>query len=211
MKKRTIRTCGFTLIEAIMVVGIITLVGGAIVAFQRTVIRNTRIIQSALITEQQARKTLSSFVSEMREATQSAAGSYAIESAGTSSIVFYSNVDGGTDVERVRYFLATSTAGSAVYDVVKKGVIKAVGVTYPAGSETFRTVATAVKNTSLTPLFTYYDTGYAGTSTALSVPINIPSVRLIKLELLVDPNAALSPVPQTYSTQVSIRNLKSNL
>lgn len=208
--KKNYPQLGFTLIEVLVAVGILTFLGLAMVAFQQSVLKNTKFVQSALISQQQTRKTLTAFVKELRTAAPSASGAYAIESAGTSSLVFYSNIDKDTAVERVRYFYATSST-NGVYNTLKKGVIEPVGITYPAANERFTTVVNFMKNATATPIFEYYDTGYAGTSSSLTLPINIPLVRLIKMSLVVDPNAGRSPIVQTYSTEVSIRNLKSNL
>jgi prepilin-type N-terminal cleavage/methylation domain-containing protein len=208
--KKNSRNSGFTLIEILVAVAIVTMLGGAMVAFQQSVLKNTKFIQSSLLSQQQARKTLTTFVKEVRVAAPSASGAYAIESAGTSSLVFYANIDKDAAIERVRYFYATSSA-NAVLNTLRKGTIDPVGTTYPAANERFSTVVGYMKNSTSTPIFTYYDTSYAGTSSALTVPINIPLIRLIQLNLVVDPNAARSPVVQTYTTQVTIRNLKTNL
>lgn len=205
---------GFTLIEAIVAIGIMTLIGGGIVAFQKSVIVNSKVLQGTLVSQQQVRKTFSAFSAELRSAGPSANGSYAIESAGTSSIVFYSNIDNDTMVERVRYFYATSSMGSAVLNVLKKGVTRPVGAVYTTAPETITTIVYDVKNSSTTPIFTYFDSAYSGaaSSTApLAQPVSIAQVRLVKMSLAIDPNASRSPVYQTYETQVSIRNLKDNL
>ncbi len=202
---------GFTLIEAIITIAILMMIGGAITTFERSIITNAKVLQSSLIAQQQVRKTLSIFTAELRSATQSANGAYPIETAATSSITFFSNIDSDASVERVRYFLATSTKPN-VYDVLKKGIVKPTGTTYDLSTEKISTIVNDLKNSSTTPVFTYYDTNYNGTSssTPLADPVNLPSVRLVKVSLSVDPNAARSPVYQSYTTQVTIRNLKDN-
>lgn len=208
-KKRTIGTLGLTLIEMIVGVGVFTMILGGIILFQRTVIVSTRMAQTNLTIHSQVRKTLASFATELRAAKPSASGAYSLESVGTSSLIFYSNIDDVTDVERVRYYLATSTTGGR-YDVVKRGVIKAVGTTYPSANEVTSTVVTSVRNASSTPLFTYFDRNYAGTSTALTLPINIPSVRHVQMNLVVEESSGRATTSRAYTTHVSIRNLKDN-
>lgn len=204
------KQAGLTLIEIIVGVGIFTMILGAIIIFQRTVIWSTRSAQNNLIIHQQARKTLASFATELRAARPSASGAYAIEAAGTSSVVFYSNIDKVSDVERVRYFLATSTMGGR-YDVVKKGVTKPVGTAYPTSTSEVITIAvTSLRNSSSTPLFRYFDRNFAGTSTALSLPINISAVRHAQMNLLVEELAGRATTSRAYTTHVSIRNLKDN-
>ncbi len=202
---------GFTLVEAIVSIAIILLIGGSMIAFYRSVIMNTKVLQSSLNAQQQIRRVQQAFIAELRSATQSAGGAYTIESAGTSSIAFFSNTDADASIEHVRYFFATSTKGGP-YNVLKKGVIKPTGTVYDPTLEKISTVVFDVKNSSTTPIFTYYDSTYNGTSstTPLAEPINVPAIRLVKMSLAVDPNAGRSPVYQTYTTQVSIRNLKDN-
>lgn len=198
-------THGFTLVEVITTIAIMLTVGGGIIAFQRSLIVNTKILQSALISEQQVRRTLQLFIGEIRGAGASAGGAYAIEAASTSSLTFYANIDKDASIERVRYFLATST--------LKKGIVKPTGTTYNLATEKISSIVFDMKNTSSTPVFIYFDKNYNGISstTPLVSPINIPSIRLIKMSLSVDPNASRSPTFQTYTTQVSLRNLKDNL
>src|SRR3989344_8520903 len=114
------RPQGFTIIEAVIAITFITLVGVVIVVFQKSVIGNTKIIQSNLVAQTQIRKTLQMFVAEVRSSTQSAAGGYVIEKAATSSLVFYGNIDNDSLIERVRYFIPTTTPPTAL----KKGITK---------------------------------------------------------------------------------------
>lgn len=205
---------GFSMVEVVVSIAIITLLTGSIVTLQRNIFMNSKVLQSSMIAQHQVRKTLEGFSSEVRSATMSAGGAYAIESAGTSSIVFFSNIDIDASIERVRYFYATSSNTGSTYTVLKKGVTKPVGTLYNPANEQISTVMLDVKNGTSTPIFTYFDSSYNGTASStapLVQPVSIPSIRLIKIFVAVDPNAARSPVYQTYSTQVSVRNLKDNL
>jgi hypothetical protein len=201
---------GLTLIESIVGVGILVLLLGAVILFHRTVIMSTQIAQTNLTIHQQVRRTLSTLTLELRAAKPSASGSYPIESAGTSSIVFYSDIDATTDVERIRYYLATSTAGSSVYDTIRKGVIKPVGTTYPTANETTSVIARYVRNASSTPLFTYFNSNYAGTSSPLGLPVNIPSIRHVRMDIRVEERAGRGTTSRSYMTHVSVRQLKDN-
>lgn len=201
---------GLTAIELIVGVAIFTMILGGIILFQRTVMWNTKAAQTNLTIHSQVRRTLAAFATELRAARSSASGAFAIESVGTSSIVFYSNIDKVSDMERVRYFLATSTTGGR-YDVIRKGVTKPVGTAYPTSTSEVITVAvTAVRNSSSTPLFTYFDRNYAGTSTALSSPVNVSAVRHVQMNILVEESAGRGTTTRTYTTHSSIRNLKDN-
>ena len=201
------RITGFTLVEVVVSVGILLLVGGAMIAFERGLISNTRVLQSDLISQQQARKTFSVFTKYTRSAGQSASGGYAIEYAGTSTFVFYSNVDSDPLIERVRYFLDDAQ--------LNVGVTKPVGTAYAPGDEVISNAVLNVANDAFSPLFVYYDKYYDGynasSSDPLSLPIDIPSIRMVKMQLSINHAVASVVNVQTYVTQASIRNLKDNL
>jgi prepilin-type N-terminal cleavage/methylation domain-containing protein len=196
---------GFTLIEVVVAIGILGMISGAVVTLERNVTMQAKAIQSSLIAQQQTTQALRSFLKEMRGATQSAGGAYAIEAVSTSSITFFANIDSDPSIERVRYFLASTS--------LHKALLEPTGTLYNPANEGVRVIVRDIRNSSTTPLFEYYDKNYTGTasSTPLAIPVNIPEVRLIKMSLPVDPNKARSPVFQTYTTQVSVRNLKDNL
>lgn len=196
---------GMTLVEIIVSVGIITVVGMGVAAIQRNIIVNTTILQNTFVTQQKVQRALTKFVKEMRGATQSAGGAYAIEAASTSSITFFANVDADTSIERVRYYVASST--------LYRGLTEPTGTIYNMANEGAYALVHNIQNSSTTPIFEYYTKDYDGTSTstALTSPINIPDVRLVKIMLPVEPSVARSSSFQTYSTQVSVRNLKDNL
>lgn len=198
---------GFTLIEVLVSISILLMIGSSVIAFERSVLTSSKVLQAELNSQQQVRRTLAAFVSNVRGATQSATGGYAIESAGTSTLVFYTNIDKDSLVERVRYFVSAST--------LMRGVIKPVGALYLSSNESITRVVSDVANDSSSPVFVYYDSAYDGFTSSstdpLPLPVNIPAIRLIQIVLTVNPNGVRSPVMQTYSTQVSIRNLKDNL
>ncbi len=198
---------GFTLIEAVIGIAVMTIIALGVVAFQRSVIMNTKVVQSELREEQQVRKALAMFTTDVRSATASAAGAYAIATTSSSTFMFYANVDTDGSIEQIRYFLASST--------LRKGVTKPTGTVYNQANEKISVIVNDISNATSSPIFIYYDTGYDGFTSSstdpLPSPINIPLVRLVKMQLTVNPNGIRSPVMQTYMTQATLRNLKDNL
>ena len=90
------------------------------------------------------------------------------------------------------------------------------GIVIPSGSplgytnsETITTLLTNITNT--TTIFNYYDTSYDGTTASLTIPVDVSVIRLVKITLTVDNNTNLPPPAVTFTTQVSLRNLKDNL
>lgn len=195
---------GFSLIEILVEIGIFTLIGIAIYTFQRDVFSLNRVIVSNLSVQDEVRRSLKVMSAEIRTASPSSLGAYALTQTATSSFTFYSNIDSDASKERVRYFLSGTT--------LKKGVIKPSGspLTYNPASEIVTELIHDLANAT-TSIFSYYDEDYDGTSPSLDEPIDISAVRLVKITLVIDKDPAALPAPMTLTTQVSIRNLKDNL
>jgi prepilin-type N-terminal cleavage/methylation domain-containing protein len=193
---------GFTLVEILIAVFIFTIIGIAVVKFQIDIFSLNKLTSTNLVAQQNARQTLKDFTAEVRSMSPSNAGAYYIDQASTSSLTFYTNIDNDSDTEKVRYFLSGTT--------FKKGVIHPIGNTYSQGNEVVKESVHGIAN-GTTSIFSYYDNSYDGTSTPLNQPINISSIRLIKINLLIDEDTLKSPGPLYMTTQVSIRNLKDNL
>ena len=140
-------------------------------------------------------------ISEIRTASVSSNGAYPIDQATVSSFTFFSDINNDNLREKIRYFLSGST--------LQKGVIQPTGnpLVYNPANEKISILASGV--TSLA--FGYYDKNYDGTTAALSFPINVPVVRLVKITVTIDQDPNRPPGPMTFTTQVSIRNLKDNL
>lgn len=131
-------------------------------------------------------------------------GSYPLANVATSTMTFYSDTDGDGIREQIRYYVSSST--------LKRGSIVPTGSNYTySGQESVKVLVSDIKNSSTTPIFQYYDRNYTGTSSALTYPIDISKVRLVKVNLLVDADVNRSPTQKSYTSQVSIRNLKDNL
>ena len=189
----------------IVMIAVITIVGGAISLFERTIIRQTRSVQSSLISQQKAYRALFVFSREVRGAQPSAAGAYPIAEAATSSLTFFANVDNDADIERVRYFLATTT--------LYRGLLEPTGTTYNSANERVSSIVVDTKNSQASPLFDFYDENYDGATTTppLTIPVNISDIRLIRLSLPIKQNTLQGSTYKTYSAQVTLRNLKDNL
>lgn len=196
---------GMTLVEIIVVLSILGIIMIIVSKFGVDVLSNNRYAQDSLITIQDARVILRTISKELRSASISNIGSYTISQAGTSSITFFSDIENDGLKEQIRYFISSST--------LKKGIIKPTGspLTYNSANEIFSILAYNVKNTASSPLFEYYNSSYTGSGNALSQPVTVSQVRLVKVNLLLDVNPYKSPIPRSYTTQVNIRNLKDNL
>ncbi|KKU25433.1 MAG: hypothetical protein UX39_C0029G0003 [Candidatus Magasanikbacteria bacterium GW2011_GWA2_46_17] len=195
---------GFSVIEVLVGTFILTLMGITIYYFQKDVFSLNRILSSGLTAQDEARRALKSMSAEVRTASPSSIGAYALAQTATSSFTFYSDIDDDSFKERVRYFLDSTT--------LKKGIIKPSGtpLTYNPANEIISELIHDATNAA-TSTFSYYDADYDGTTQPLTEPINIAAVRLVKITVTIDENPQTPPGPATLTTQISIRNLKDNL
>ncbi len=195
---------GFSLVELLVSLAILTMVIGVLTAFEKDVISLDDTLQFSLNAQLGGREVVRTMVTELRKATQSAVGSYPIVLASTSAITFYSDINGNGTAEQVRYFLSGNT--------IKKGVVVPTGspLSYNQANEVVTTLISSVVASSTLPIFQYYPSTYAGTSSPLAQPVNIPSVRLVQITVIIDANPLRSPSKLVVTSQVMLRNLKDN-
>lgn len=197
-------TKGFTVVELIIVIAIVALVAVAVGKFAGDVFYLGSVSRGSLSVSQDARNLLRVMTRELRAAAPSANGAFPLVTVASSSVAFFSDIDGNGQRDYVRYFLSSTT--------LMKGVTAPAGnpLVYSTSTENTFVVMSDVRN-GTSSIFTYFDNAYAGTSSPLTFPVSIPAVRLIRIDLTLDANADRAPATRTFTTQVSIRNLKDNL
>src|SRR3989344_5086568 len=200
------KNSGFSLVEFLFSVAMATIIVVIVTLFAKNAITLNSSAQSSMTAMLEGRKILSVLVAELRSAIPSALGSYPIESAATSTIIFFADVDADEVADRVRYFLDPVTLS------VKRGVILASG-SPPAYTEqeSFSTLITDISNGASTPLFDYYDGNYTESSLPLSMPVNILDVRLVKITIKIERDPNRAPELTTLTSQAALRNLKDNI
>ncbi len=196
---------GFTIIELLISIAIITALTVSVTSFQRDVFYLNNTLQSSLNAQLDARHVVKIAVAELRKASPSSLGAYPIELASSTGITFYSDIDSDGQKEKVRYYLSGTT--------IKKGVIAPSGnpLTYSSANEKTTTLINSVVASTTVPLFQYYSSTYTGTTSPLSIPVDVSTVRLIKITVIIDNNPAHSPAPIIITSQVTLRNVKDNL
>ena len=197
---------GFSLIEFLIAVSIATILIVVVTIFMKDIFTYNASSQASMTTVLEGRKVLRTMVAELRAATQSVDNLYVIDTAATSSLVFYVDTNGDGLPDKVRYFLDNTSK------VVKKGVIIASGS--PSGylaSEDISVLINNVSNGSSTPLFDYFDKNFGGTTSPMVVPVDKASIRLVKITVNIDKDVNRSPFTTTVSSEAVLRNLKDNL
>lgn len=193
---------GFTIVEVLFGVSIFVLIMVLIALFARNTWNYNTFLSGGLANVDNMRLALKTISAEIRTASTAETGAYVISQATDTSFAFYSDIDSDGLTEKVRYYLE---AGK-----LKKGVIKPSGspLTYNSANETISVLISGVTSPTT---WSYYDANYDGTSAPLSSPVNVSQVRLVKITVTIDQDPNKAPTTHSFSTQVSIRNLKDNL
>lgn len=197
---------GFTLIELIISLGILSFVIAIIILFSNYFFQGYQFTfqENQIVSETQA--SIRSMTREIREMRDSEEGTYPLEYAGDREIIFYSDIDGDHQTDRIRYF----TSGKEL----KKGV------TYPSGnppgydlaSEKIEIITSSLKLSS-DSIFTYYNGSWPSdtANNPLSINSRLLNTRLIKISLALDTNENSGPDSHMLNTSVQLRNIKTNL
>jgi len=188
-----------TLIELLVTIAILTLVSIALMTLIQSFYKDNSYLMEETAALASTRSGVSDAIATIREATYGDDGSYPVASAGTSTITVYADVDDDDAVERVTYRLLDG--------VLYRTVTDATGYppSYSHATDATTTIATYVRNTGATPLFTYYDKAGAQLSTTSTPTADISSVQV---QLLVDLNPDRAPNVFTLIEKATLRNLQ---
>ena len=198
---------GFTLIETLVTIAIFGTVIVAAGDLLRVIFASTTTNPAALNAVDQAQSAASLFVNQVRDGSYGNDGSFPLNQASTSQIIFFSPFGSSdpTTMYRYRYFISTST----LYE----------GVTVPSGSPlSYNTanekLSALVSGVSVgtSSLFSYYGGTYAGTTSPLTQPVNVNQVTYVQMSFYVNLNERRGATTTSFiSTGATIRNLKINL
>lgn len=196
---------GFTLIETVVAIGLFTIIGGGSILLIGSMVSTNRQLGTVAADADQARQVIFRIMKELRNSESSNTGAYSIAQANPQELIFYSNIDGGSDIERIRYYLSNNN--------LYRGVVKPTGTpyTYNLGSESSVKLLSDLA-TGSQPLFYYFPGSFTGTEPALIAPINITQIRYLRMDILLK-NKAGATGTNVYSISggATIRSLKSNL
>lgn len=186
---------GFTLIEMVVVIGLVAIISFVVSIFLSQSIKSYRLKRQSVDLQEKAAHV-------MREFEQTARAATSVASATETEFKFYRFFDlTSLYPTQVRYFLDG--------DKFKIGIVDPVPVgnnpSYPPENEKITLIIDDVVNTDV--LFKYYN----GSSAALSDPIDKVSVRMVELTISLDQNPGAPPDAITELTKVSLRNMKDNL
>lgn len=203
-KIKNIKQKGFSLAEVVVATAIVSAIFIAVFGFGQNIFSFNSNAQKNLSAQTDGRRVLKDIVKELRSASPGSQGAYPISLASTTALTFFVNVDDDEYKEQVRYFLQGKE--------LKKGVTKPSGspLIYDPDDEKVFILVRDINN-GLTPIFEYFDSNYAGTSTPLTQPVQITKIRFVRITLKIEPNSIKSLGPVIVTSQVFLRNLKDNL
>ena len=192
-KKR--RNRGFSLIEMVIVIGLISVLTTLVSVFLSQSLKSYRFKNQSVALEENA-------ASVMREFEQSARAATEILIADKNELKFYRFYDlNSPEPKQVRYFIDDNK--------FKVGITNPVGISpnisYPSSNEVITLLIENVVNTD--HLFDYFD----GLGNDLSFPVNINSIRMAQLVITLDKDITKPPAEITETTKITFRNLKDNL
>lgn len=186
---------GVTLLEVMVTVGIFLLVSAAILTLYIKSIQGNDNISDQLSSEAAVRKLIeTSFPNDLRPAESSGVGSFVLSKAEDDEINFYSDVDGDSRPELVRYYLDGNT--------LKRGVISPTGEPpqYLSVNESVKTALTNINNGSI---FTYYD----NSDSPLGQPVNPGVVKAVGISVTIsDPTG--NSASFSDQTKIVIRSVE---
>lgn len=198
MKKKLIKN-GFTLIEVIVSISIFIVLMLAInflfVSLYRQQGTNIGMIQRI----NKANTTIDTMGREIREANRAESGYFTLATAGSSTLIFFSDIDEDGLTEKVSYFLDGTD--------LKKNVVEPGTDSKYADAGTTSVACMDVQNGS-NPIFTYYDQNYIISGEPLTAPIDVLKVRLVGVSLDINSPSKKSSYPLHIETKVQFRNLR---
>lgn len=203
-KNNQYKNAGFTLFEIMVTIGVITIILVPLTRLQVNILSYNVFFQNTISLQDEARRALQNFSSEVRSAVPAENGSYLIGEAKDNSFIFYRDINHDGNAERIRYFKEGNE--------LKKGVIIPLGnpPTYSLSNEKIISIAHNVKNSETEPVFSYFDRDYDGQTSPLVQPIESTLIRLVKLNVVLGEGNARQD-KMNLSTQVSMRNVKDNI
>jgi type II secretory pathway pseudopilin PulG len=189
---------GYTLVEILVVLSIMMMVLFMGADYIINGFRSTTFNLEQEDAIDNARGAVDVFTREIRGANNSNNGAYTIQTVYPQEFIFYSDINDDNLFEKIRYYLSASGT-EFMRDVIAPGPFP-----YNYNQATSTSLIARYINNGSEPLFFYYD-GNGATSTAIN------NIRMIGISLKVNVTPERAPNDYYVVTDVSIRNLKSNL
>lgn len=197
------RQSGMTLVEAVVAIGIFTVLSLAITTSVTSLYSyNAYTIEQANEIDN-ARRGITQWSRDAKELTTAEDGTYAVAVIDEHTFGYYSDTDLDSTVEYVEYVLATTTLTKYTYNPT--GSPATYNLSSPDRAEILSEYVQNINQGTST--FFYYD----NVGSALSSTSPIIDVRLIRMQLIVNIDPARSPGEFMLRSSIAPRNVKDNL
>jgi len=195
-------TKGLTLIELLIVIGILGFLGLAISQLLGDTFKNNRELSQSLLAVQETRSAIKKMVSEIRIANSANTGAYPIVTASSTQFSFYADTDNDGIYSRIRYFYLNGS--------LMRGEIIPTGspLSYNSANETVSTLVHNVINNA-SGIFFYHGEAYTGVEDPLAEPYNTSDIRLVRIRITADASTSTPPAAITEESTVFIRTFKT--
>lgn len=198
-----IKDAGMTLIEAVIAIGIYTVLSLAISSSVTDFYKMHAYTLGQANEIENARRGMTQWNRDVKEMTTGADGTFPVAVIEPYRFGYYSDTDQDSRVEYIEYILATTTLTKFSYNPV--GIPAVYNFTTPDKTEI---LSLYVRNIELaTSTFFYFDN--AGNELNSASPII--NVRYVKAQIIVNIDPARSPGEFMLKSSVAPRNLKDNL
>jgi len=204
MREKKEKSKGMSLIEVLVAISIFTIgIMGFTQLFMRSWQINSHTMQMGQ-TSLAVSQSVNKMVGYLRKTRQGDDGAYAIKAASKNDLVVFADYDKDGTAERLHFYLQSGQ--------LKMGITKpteTIPKTYPSGDQTVVVITDKIVNDTNSPLFYYYNKNYPGDSANNPVPdpVDIFTIRLIKVSLKVNIDPAKNPTPLEMESFVELRNL----
>ncbi|MEY2665045.1 MAG: hypothetical protein RLZZ480_150 [Candidatus Parcubacteria bacterium] len=203
MNKQYTSQQGFTLVEMLVTLAIMTIMSSAIFYAIYLLYNSNAYVFAQSYEVDHARRGMNRFSRDVKEMTYAEDGSFPVVAMEEHTLAFYSDIDNDNNVEYVEYELATTTLYKYVYNPT--GNPPTYSLTTP---DEVYTLSEYVQNfTEATSTFFYFDS--QGNQLDSSSPLT--DVRYIEAQIIVNIDPIRAPGEFVLRRGVAPRNLKDNL
>jgi type II secretory pathway pseudopilin PulG len=207
LRERLRSDSGVTLVEVVVVCGLLTIVLGFILQGFVSMQRAFQGDENRLETLDQARQLMDIMSKDLRTATSLTAGTDPFQLADSREIRFYANLNNPNGTPNLIHIYVRSTDNALIEESTPPDSGSCTtSCTYNNGPTTVRLVGQYVAN-STTPIFTYYDAnGNALSPTPLS-GTNQLAVQSIQITLQIRKSTSLAVPSTTLINEVTLPNV----
>ena len=196
-------TKGMTLIEMLVVIGIYTVLMGAIFSSVQALYKYNAYSLAQANEVDNARRAMGKLTKDLREMTSAEDGTFPLVVKGPHRIGFYSDIDSDDSVEYIEYELVATNFYKRIHNAV--GWPPTYNFTTP---DKVIIVSDFVQNNlQSTSTFMYYDTN----GVLLPAGALLTQVRYIRSQIIVNIDPLRSPGEFMLRSSIAPRNLKDNL